>query len=100
MRDGKRTKFRIKVPRELWDCLPKIIARDVSAPDTTEIGSRCQACGQRLRALFDRAVKGMVDRTALRELVNEICHEELYRNTPPAEIVDIRQPIPTQPPRI
>jgi len=97
LRDGKRTKFRIKVPRELWDWLPKIIARDVSAPDTTEIGLRCRACGQRLRALFDRAVKGMVDRTALRELVNEICHEELYRNTPPAEIVDIRQPIPTQP---
>ena len=97
LKNEDRVKFRIRVPRELWDWLPKIIARDLSAPDTTEIGSRCQACGQRLRSLFDRAVKGMVDRTLLRELVNEICNEELYRNTPPAEIVNIRQPIPNQP---
>ena len=97
LKNEDRVKFRIRVPRELWDWLPKIIARDLSAPDTTEIGSRCQACGQRLRSLFDRAVKGMVDRTLLRELVNEICNEELYTHTPPAEIVNIRQPIPTQP---
>lgn len=96
-KEGQRVRFWIRTPRKLWDWLPKIIARDVSTSDTTEIGSRCQACGQRLRSLFDRAVKGMVDRTALRELVNEICRDELYRNTPPAEIVNIRQPIPTQP---
>ena len=94
--EGQRARFWIRTPRKLWDCLPKIIARDLNAPDTTDIGSRCLACGQRLRSLFDRAVKGMVDRTLLRELVNEICNEELYRNTPPAEIVNIRQPIPTQ----
>ena len=91
-----RDRFWIKVPKELWDWLPKVVKRELPQSDTDTIKSRCQACGQRLRALFDRAVKGMVDRTALRELVNEICHEELYRNTPPAEIVNIRQPIPTQ----
>ena len=46
LKNEDRVKFRIRVPRELWDWLPKIIARDLSAPDTTEIGSRCQACGQ------------------------------------------------------
>ena len=49
-----------------------------------------------LRDLFGRAVKGMVDRTVLRALVNEICNEELYRNIPKPEIVEVRQPIPTQ----
>ena len=92
-KEGQRTRFWIRTPRKLWDWLPKIIARDLSAPDTTDIGSRCQACGQRLRSLFDRAVKGMVDRTLLRELVNEICDEALYTHTPPAEIVNIRQVI-------
>ena len=97
LKNGKRVKFRIKVPKELWDCLPKIIARDLNTPDTTDIESRCQACGQRLRSLFDRAVKGMVDRTLLRELIKEVCNEELYTHTPPVEIVNIRQPIPSQP---
>ena len=96
LKSRNRFRFRMRTPKELWDCLPKIIARDLNAPDTTDIGSRCQACGQRLRALFERAEQGMVARTALRELVNEICHEELYRYTSPAEIVNIRQPIPTQ----
>lgn len=70
-RDGQRARFWIRTPKALWDCLPKIIARDLNAPDTTDIGSRCQACGQRLRALFERAEQGMVARTVLRELVNE-----------------------------
>ena len=96
LKSRNRFRFRMRTPKELWDCLPKIIARDLNAPDTTDIGSRCQACGQRLRALFERAEQGMIARTALRELVNEICHEELYRYTSPAEIVNIRQPIPTQ----
>ena len=96
LKNGDRVKFRIKVPEALWDCLPKIIARDLNAPDTIDTRSRCQACGQRLRSLFDRAMKGMVDRTLLRGLVKEICDEELHRYTPPAEIVNIRQPIPTQ----
>ena len=90
-----RIRFRIKVPKALWDWLPKIIAKGLP-PDTTETQSLCQACGERLRTLFGRALKGMVDRTALRALVNEICNEELCRNTPKPEIVEVRQPIPTQ----
>ena len=96
-KEEHRARFWIRTPKTLWDWLPKIIARDLKAPDTdANIGSRCQACGERLRILFGRAVRGMVDRTILRELVNEICNEELYRNTPTPEIVEIRQPIPTQ----
>ena len=91
-----RLRFWIRTPKQLWDWLPKIIVRDLKQPYTAEIRSRCQACGERLRNLFGRAVKGMVDRTVLRALVNEICNEELYRNIPKPEIVEVRQPIPTQ----
>ena len=91
-----RLRFWMKTPKQLRDWLPKFIVKEL-APDTTDQESRCQACGERLRNLFGRAVKGMVDRTVLRALVDEICNEELYRDTTPAEIVDVRQPIPTQP---
>ena len=95
--DGRnRIRFRIRTPKQLRDWLPKFIVKEL-APDTTDQESRCQACGERLRNLFGRAVKGMVDRTVLRALVDEICNEELYQDTTPAEIVDVRQPIPTQP---
>ena len=72
-----------------WDWLPKFIVKEL-APDTTEAEFRCQACGRRLLDLFGRAVKGMVDRTVLRALVNEICNEELYRNIPKPEIVEYK----------
>ena len=94
-REGKRIRFWMKAPKKLWDWLPRFIVKEL-APDTTEAELRCQACGRRLRDLFGRAVKGMVDRTVLRALVNEICNEELYRNIPKPEIVEVRQPIPTQ----
>ena len=29
LRNGKRTKFRIKTPKQLWDWLPKIISREL-----------------------------------------------------------------------
>ena len=96
-KQGNRHRFWMKTPKQLWDWLPKIIVRDLKQPDTADIRSRCLACGERLRNLFGRAVKGMVDRTVLRALVDEICNEELYQDTTPAEIVDVRQPIPTQP---
>ena len=96
-RQGNRNRFWLKTPKTLQDWLPKIIVRELPQSDTAEIKSRCQACGERLRKLFGRAVKGMVDRTILRALVDEICNEELYRDTPQAEIVEVRQPIPTQP---
>ncbi len=97
LKEPDRIRFRIRTPKKLWDCLPKIIYQELKEqPDTPEIKSRCQACGERLRNLFGRAVRGMVDRTVLRALVNEICNEELYRNTPSPEIVEVRQPIPTQ----
>ena len=96
LRSQNRSRFRISTPERLWDCLPKIIMKGLP-PDTTDQELRCQACGRRLRDLFGRAVKGMVDRTVLRALVNEICNEELYQDTTPAEIVDVRQPIPVQP---
>ena len=93
-----RLRFWMKTPKQLWDWLPKIISRELKQPDTADIRSRCQACGERLRNLFGRAVKGMVDRTVLRALVDEICNEELYQDTATsAEIVDVRQPIPVQP---
>ena len=41
LRNGKRTKFRIKTPKALWDWLPKIISRELKQPDTAEIRSRC-----------------------------------------------------------
>ena len=97
MKEGNRNRirFRIRTPKQLWDWLPRFIVKEL-APDTTEAEFWCQACGRRLRDLFGRAVKGMVDRTVLRALVNEICNEELYRNIPKPEIVEVRQPIPTQ----
>ncbi len=97
LKSRNRFRFRMRTPDELKDWLPRIISCELKQPDTAEIRSRCQACGERLRNLFGRAVKGMVDRTVLRALVDEICNEELYRDTPQAEIIDIRQPIPTQP---
>ena len=97
MKEGNRNRirFRIRTPKQLWDWLPRFIVKELP-PDTPETKLRCQACGRRLRDLFGRAVKGKVDRTVLRALVNEICNEELYRNIPKPEIVEIRQPIPTQ----
>ena len=82
MKEGNRNRirFRIRTPKQLWDWLPKIISRELKQPDTAEIRSRCQACGERLRNLFGRAGKGMVDRTVLRALVDEICNEELYQS--------------------
>ena len=94
--EGKRIRFWMKTPKQLWDCLPKIIARNLKQPDTPATELRCQACGRRLQDLFGRAVQGMVARTILSELVNEICNEELNRHTPSPEIVEIRQPIPQQ----
>ena len=94
--EGKRIRFWMKTPKQLWDCLPKIIARNLKQPDTPATELRCQACGKRLQDLFGRAVQGMVARTILPELVNEICNEELNRHTPSPEIVEIRQPIPQQ----
>ncbi len=73
-------RFWIRTPKQLWDWLPKIISRELKQPDTTDQESRCQACGERLRNLFGRAGKGMVDRTVLRALVDEICNEELYQS--------------------
>ena len=88
--EGKRIRFWMKTPKQLWDCLPKFITREL-ASDTPAAALRCQACGKRLRNLFGRAVQGMVARTILPELVNEICNEELNRHTPSPEIVEIRQ---------
>ena len=96
LKSRNRFRFRMRTPDELKDWLPRIISCELKQPDTAEIRSRCLACGERLRNLFGRAGKGMVDRTALRALVKEICNEELYRNTPSPEIVEVRQPIPTQ----
>ena len=74
-----RLRFWIRTPKQLWDWLPRFIVKEL-APDTTEAELRCQACGRRLRDLFGRAGKGMVDRTVLRALVDEICNEELYQS--------------------
>ena len=91
-KDGKRLKFLIRVPKELWDHLPKIISRKVET-EIPDIEKRCVACGLRLKALFSRAIKGMVGRATLGELVNEICNDELYSPSPSPKTMEIRQMI-------
>lgn len=93
-KDGKRLKFWIRVPKELWDHLPKIIGRKIET-EIPDIEKRCVACGLRLKALFSRAIKGMVGRAILGELVNEICNDELYSPSPSPKTMEIRQMIPT-----
>lgn len=94
-KDGEREKFRIKVPKALWDHLPKVIGRKIN-PDTLDLEKRCEVCALKLKQLFLRAIKGMVNKTILKELVNEICNEELYRSTPLPQIQEIRQTNPQQ----
>ena len=80
----------MKTPKALWEHLPKYITKELTF-DIPEIESRCLACSIRLKQLFLRAIKGMVNKTILKELVNEICNEELYRTTPLPQIQEIRQ---------
>lgn len=93
-KDGNRIKFRIRVPKVLWDHLPKIISRKIEA-EIPDVEKRCVACGLRLKALFSRAIKGMVGQASLSELVNEICKEELYSPFSSPKTMEIRQMIPT-----
>ena len=89
-KNGKRIRFWMKTPKALWEHLPKYITKELTF-DIPEIEFRCLACSIRLKQLFLRAIKGMVNKTILKELVNEICNEELYRTTPLPQIQEIRQ---------
>ncbi len=92
-----RVRFRLKVPKALWDYLPKIIAKEITGEYQDGITGKCRRCGERLKELFARAVKGMVNREILCELAEQICNEELYRLTPTQSLLDLPKNLPSNP---
>ncbi len=67
-KNGNRIRFQIRVPKKLWDNLPKVIMKEITTEYQDGITEKCRRCGERLKGLFARAVKGMVNREILCEL--------------------------------